>query len=53
MDSPTHSSLTPGRYTIEAIAIDLLTNQTVTRVADFTLVPAPAKPNRALRPTTS
>ena len=46
-------SLAPGRYTIEVIAIDLLTNQTVTRAADFTLVPAPAKPNRALRPPAS
>ncbi len=53
MDSPTHSSLAPGKYTIEVIAIDLLTNQTVTRAADFTLVPAPAKPNRALRPPAS
>jgi len=53
VDSPTHSSLAPGKYTIEVIAIDLLTNQTVTRAADFTLVPAPAKPNRALRPPAS
>jgi GWxTD domain-containing protein len=43
-------SLAPGRYTIEVIAIDLLTNQTVTRAADFTLVPAPAKSNGTVRP---
>src|SRR5229473_3633308 len=43
-------SLAPGRYTIEVIAIDLLTNQTVTRAADFTLVPAPAKPKVTVRP---
>ncbi len=46
-------SLAPGRYTIEVIAIDLLTNQTVTRAADFTLVPAPAKPKVTVRPPLS
>jgi GWxTD domain-containing protein len=39
------SSLTPGRYTIEVTGIDLLTNETVIRSADFTLKPAPAKSN--------
>ena len=34
-------SLKPGRYTIEVIAIDLLTNETITRAADFTVKPAP------------
>ena len=39
------SSLATGRYTIEVIAIDLLTNETITRTAEFTLNPAPpAKP---------
>jgi len=47
------TSLAPGRYTIEVIAIDLLTNQTITRTWDFTLVPAPAKPNAAVRPPIS
>jgi len=35
------ASFSPGRYTIEVIAIDLVTNQTITRTADFTLKPAP------------
>jgi GWxTD domain-containing protein len=38
------SSLPPGHYTAEVTAIDLLTNQTVVRSVDFTVVPAPAKP---------
>jgi GWxTD domain-containing protein len=38
------SSLQPGRYTIQIIAIDLLTNQTVTRSSPFTVKPANAKP---------
>lgn len=46
-------SLAPGRYSIEVIAIDLLTNQTITRAADFTLVPAPAKPKVTVRPPIS
>jgi GWxTD domain-containing protein len=37
------NSLAPGRYTIEVTAIDLLTNDTVIRTADFTVKPAPAK----------
>jgi len=36
------SSLTPGRYTVEVTGIDLLTNETVIRSADFTVKPAPA-----------
>jgi GWxTD domain-containing protein len=44
------ASLTPGRYTVEVIAIDLLTNETVTRSAEFTLKPMPlAKPGQASR----
>jgi GWxTD domain-containing protein len=35
------SSLTPGRYSLEIYVIDLLTNQTVTRTADFTVVSPP------------
>jgi GWxTD domain-containing protein len=39
------ASLVPGRYTIEVTAIDMLTNDTVIRAADFTVLPAPpAKP---------
>ncbi len=37
------ASLSPGRYTLEIFVIDLLTNQTVTRSSDFTIVP-PSKP---------
>ena len=44
------SSLAPGRYIVEVIAIDLLTNETITRAAEFTLKPAPpAKPGQAPR----
>ncbi len=35
------ASLVPGRYTIEITAIDLLTNDTVIRAADFTVKAAP------------
>ncbi|MFI5094989.1 MAG: GWxTD domain-containing protein [Candidatus Acidiferrales bacterium] len=39
------SSLAPGRYTLEVFVLDLLTNQTVIRSADFTIKPLPtAKP---------
>lgn len=38
------NSLAPGRYTIEVTAIDLLTNDTVIRTADFTVKPALTKP---------
>ena len=44
------ASLAPGRYTIELTAIDLLTNETVIRTADFAVKPAsstkPAEPVR-------
>ena len=44
------ASLAPGRYTVEIIAIDLLTNETIARSAEFTLKPAPpAKPGEASR----
>lgn len=44
------SSLAPGRYAVEIIAIDLLTNETITRAAEFTLKPAsPANPAGAPR----
>jgi GWxTD domain-containing protein len=36
------SSLAPGHYTIEVTGIDLLTNETVIRSADFTVKPIPA-----------
>ncbi len=35
------SSLAPGHYTLEIFAVDLLTNQTVTRSADFIINPPP------------
>jgi GWxTD domain-containing protein len=35
------SSLVPGHYTLEIYALDLLTNQTVTRTADFVIKPPP------------
>lgn len=41
------SSLAPGRYRIEVTAIDLLTNETISRAAEFIVRPAPA---RTLRP---
>ena len=37
------SSLAPGHYTIEVTAIDLLTNQTVIRSADFTVTPVKSR----------
>jgi GWxTD domain-containing protein len=43
-------SLTPGHYTIEITAIDLLTNQTVTRTADFIVTPAKPKSVPSPRP---
>jgi GWxTD domain-containing protein len=47
-------SLSPGRYTIQVIAIDLLANETVTRTTEFTLKPAQlAKPGEASRPSPS
>jgi len=46
------ASLSPGRYTIEVIAIDLLANEPITRTAEFTLKPAQhAKPGEAPRPS--
>jgi len=39
------SSLSPGRYTIEVTAIDLLTNETVIRSSDFTVKPSPVIPS--------
>jgi GWxTD domain-containing protein len=41
------SSLAPGHYTLEIYVLDLLTNQTVTRTADFTI-----KPLSTTKPTT-
>jgi hypothetical protein len=39
------SSLAPGHYTLEIYALDLLTNQTITRSADYTVKPTSvAKP---------
>lgn len=37
------SFLSPGHYAIEVTAIDLLTNETVMRTGDFTVVPTPPK----------
>jgi len=48
------ASLLPGRYAIEVTAIDLLTNYTVIRTADFTVKPAPpSKPAATVRPPNS
>ena len=43
-------SLAPGKYTVEVIAIDLLSNEPIIRTADFTLAPAAprgSEPGRA------
>jgi len=45
------SALGPGHYNIEVTAIDLLTNETVIRRAEFTVKPAPAKALVPLRPS--
>jgi GWxTD domain-containing protein len=48
------ASLVPGRYTIEVTAIDLLTNDTVIRAAEFTVKAAPpSKPAATTRPPNS
>ena len=44
------ASLAPGRYTIEIIALDLLTNRTMTRTADFTLITAPKPRGTGIAP---
>jgi GWxTD domain-containing protein len=45
--------LPPGRYAIEVTAVDLLTNDTVTRTADFIVKPPPSKPTATVRPPNS
>src|SRR5215472_13710903 len=45
------STLVSGHYTIEVTAIDLLTNETVIRTAEFTVKPSPAKALVPLRPS--
>jgi GWxTD domain-containing protein len=45
------ASLVPGRYTIEVTAIDLLTNDTVIRAAEFTVKPAPPTKPAAMNRT--
>ncbi len=48
------ASLAPGRYSIEVTAIDLLTNDTVIRAAQFTVKAVPtSKPTSTLRPPNS
>jgi hypothetical protein len=37
-------SLAPGKYSIEVIAIDLLSSETIIRTAEFTVVPAAPRP---------
>jgi GWxTD domain-containing protein len=39
------SSLAPGRYMVEVISIDMLSNETVTRSSSFTVKPAAVKAN--------
>jgi GWxTD domain-containing protein len=43
-------SLFPGHYTIEVTAIDLLTNQTVIRTAEFIVIPTKPKPSDGPKP---
>jgi len=45
------STLVSGHYTIEVTAIDLLTNETIIRTAEFTVKPSPAKALVPLRPS--
>jgi GWxTD domain-containing protein len=45
------ASLVPGHYTIEVTAIDLLTNDTVIRTAEFTVKPAPPTKPAAMNRT--
>ena len=45
------NTLAPGRYTIEVIGVDLLTNETVVRSTEFSVKPAPAKALVPLRPS--
>ena len=45
------NTLAPGRYMIEVIGFDLLTNETVTRSTEFIVKPAPAKGLVPLRPS--
>jgi len=48
------ASLAPGRYSIEVTAIDLLTNDTVIRAAQFTVKAVPtSKPTSTLPPPNS
>lgn len=45
------SSLAPGRYNLEVYVLDLLTNQTISRTADFTVKPpSTSKPIATLLP---
>jgi GWxTD domain-containing protein len=44
------NSLAPGRYTVEVTAIDLISNETVIRTAEFTVKPAPATKPGAAKP---
>jgi GWxTD domain-containing protein len=44
------STLGPGHYTAEITAIDLVSNQTVVRTSDFTVVPAPTPKSAAPSP---
>jgi hypothetical protein len=37
-------TLEPGQYTLEVYGIDLLTNQTISRTADFTVKPPASAP---------
>jgi len=45
------SFLAPGSYSVEVTAIDLITNETIIRTAEFTVKPAPAKALVPLRPS--
>lgn len=46
------ATLTPGKYTLEINATDSLSNQTITRTADFTVKEPPAAPAKTAANTT-
>jgi GWxTD domain-containing protein len=47
------NSLAPGRYAIEVTAIDLLTNETIIRTAEFTVKAPASRPNASAPPPAS
>jgi GWxTD domain-containing protein len=43
------NALAPGKYTVEVIAIDLLSKETIIRTADFTIIPAASRRKEPVR----